>query len=346
MDAVGSIIMEKSGLVVYPSDGGKPFLLNENGHLLTKLTTIKQKQEGKGANVKYQYKHFVPNAENYQLVIVPRCSCLYYVLYYLRADMYSVPITKFDIQGNYIVWGIDSYSLEDFYDISEWLFTDEFIIDVYGYSKNTRKDNYGLDFKGANQFLTVSNEKELGYCVLRQKIKMSAGQSWSVPSDLPNPDNQVVFVRSDNPNCAVSTDRIYNKVTVSHDCNLYVVVFSSGFTPQKDGCGVHIWNERGELTYSSRYVPFFHGENVVFNSENDVVTTNLKSPMIRATDLYLLWSKRNDDWNFYSTAYKFHENKITLTTGIKIGDGNIGPRHELNDYAAVPTYAIEFSDYF
>ncbi|WP_038267985.1 DUF6453 family protein, partial [Xenorhabdus cabanillasii] len=158
---------------------------------------------------------------------------------------------------------------------------------IYSPKKNQLiKNNFGLDFEAANQFLTVSDEKEIGYCILREKIKMNAGQSWSVPLGLPNPENHVVFVRSDNPNCAVSTDRIYNKITVSHDCNLYVVVFSSGFSPQRDDGGLHIWNERGELTYSSKYIPFFQGENITFDNHTDVITTKLQFPMIRATDLY------------------------------------------------------------
>ncbi|WP_143767692.1 hypothetical protein [Xenorhabdus nematophila] len=51
--------MEKTGLIVFPSDGGKHFLLNEECKLLTKLTTIKQRQDGRAWN-KYQYRHFVP----------------------------------------------------------------------------------------------------------------------------------------------------------------------------------------------------------------------------------------------------------------------------------------------
>ncbi len=38
--------------------------------------------------------------------------------------------------------------------------------------------------------------------------------------------------------------------------------------------------------------------------------------------------------------------KKFLTTEMKIGDANFGSRHELHYYSAVPTYAIEFSDYF
>ncbi|CDL80996.1 DUF6453 family protein [Xenorhabdus szentirmaii] len=354
--------MEKTGLIVFPSDGGKHFLLNEECKLLTKLITIKQKQKGSKWNIEYQYKHFIPNADKYELVIVPRCSCLYFTVNYMAGggggvaggghirifnEMCSVPITKFDIQGEHIVWEIDKDVLYEFLYMSEWVFDNEYIIDVYGYKKNQLiKNNFGLDFKAADQFLTVSDEKEIGYCILREKIKMSAGQSWSVPLGLPNPENHVVFVRSDNPNCAVSTDRIYNKITVSHDCNLYIVVFSSGFTPQKDDCGLHIWNEQGELTYSSRYIPFFQGENIIFNNHTDVVTTTLQSPMIRATDLFLLWDKSGNDWDYYATAYKFTGNKITITKGIKIGNGNIGPQYDHSLSAAIPTYAIEFSNYF
>ncbi len=135
----------------------------------------------------------------------------------------------------------------------------------------SQPQSYGIAFYDSTNFLAITDQNRFGYVVYRATVNVSP--VFTLPSDIPNIDNCVVFANWDNPNDSLWYDRgarqlqAYSSFSSSDGSaltgsisNVQILIVASGFTPPKPngGWGLIIRNAQGVITFSSKYMPVIY----------------------------------------------------------------------------------------
>lgn len=127
---------------------------------------------------------------------------------------------------------------------------------------------YGARITNGANFMEIGDTSYLGFVTYRAVINING--SWSIPSEIVNLGNYIVFARWSNTTNPLYLDRGSNAIksytafgsiegsmeggTVN---NVQVVIVSCGFSPSLpvSGYGMVIRNASNQVTYSSKYPP-------------------------------------------------------------------------------------------
>lgn len=131
--------------------------------------------------------------------------------------------------------------------------------------------SYGIAFYDSTNFLAITDQTRFGYVVYRAIINVNG--TYTLPADIPNIANCVVFANWDNPDYSVWYDRANHQIkaygsfsaregSVANGVinNMQIVIVATGFVPPHptSGWGFIIRNAQGVTTFSSKYMPVIY----------------------------------------------------------------------------------------
>jgi hypothetical protein len=201
---------------------------------------------------------------------------------------------------------------------------------------------YGVRITNGANFMEIGDTSYLGFVTYRAVININ-GQ-WSIPSDVLNLGNYIVFARWSNTDTPLYMDRATNMIRTytgfgSVDGsvqggsvnNVQVVIVSCGFSPSlpASGYGMVIRNAAGQVTYSSKYPPVMWTDayyDIVAYENYDDTTGEIQSwvgptgfvsqPMVPLCSLGV----QRGDFSRSSGIYTF---RVCLESGMKMNGNSI-----------------------
>lgn len=135
----------------------------------------------------------------------------------------------------------------------------------------SQPQSFGIAFYDSTDFLAITDQTRFGYVVYRATINVNG--TYTLPADIPNIANCVVFAHWDNPDYSVWYDRANHQIkaygsfsssdgSVANGVinNMQIVVVGTGFVPPHptSGWGFIIRNAQGVTTFSSKYMPVIY----------------------------------------------------------------------------------------
>lgn len=142
-------------------------------------------------------------------------------------------------------------------------------IDVFSVQNASSSSGYGISIFNGSNFAEINDTSYCGVVTYINTVNIVNGW-WSVPQDIVNLGNYIVFARWDNSDYPLYFDRENNGISLwgafsSGDGsvqqgtvnNVQIVIVSCGFSPSppSSGYGLTIRNAYGQITYSSKYAP-------------------------------------------------------------------------------------------
>lgn len=131
--------------------------------------------------------------------------------------------------------------------------------------------SYGIAFYDSTNFLAITDQTRFGYVVYRATINVNG--TYTLPGNIPNIANCVVFANWDNPDFSVWYDRANHQIkaygsfgaregSVANGVinNMQIVIVATGCVPPNpdSGWGFIIRNAQGVTTFSSKYMPVIY----------------------------------------------------------------------------------------
>lgn len=214
-------------------------------------------------------------------------------------------------------------------------------VDVFSiaYASNP-STQYGVRITNGSNFLEIGDASYLGFVTYRATINIS-GQ-WTIPTEVVNLGNYIVFARWSNTEVPLYLDRASNTIRTytgfgSVDGsvqggavnNIQLVIVSCGFSPAlpDSGYGMVIRNAAGQITYSSKYPPVMWTDAYydvgAYDNYDDTTgevqawinpTGSVSQPMIPLCSLGV----QRGDFSRSSGTYTF---RVCLESGMKM-NGN------------------------
>lgn len=339
------------GMSIKP-DSGDAFLLDSEKNqpigFLSRIDMPYSRMEGwKWEN------HNIKNIDDYHIIFIPRIMSRTFKVegWY---DWGTCNITDYKIEGDRFLYYADNGSDAIWKDPEDdaWSSNDPYFrMDIYGYLKARPNYHYGIQLRGMNNIYNL-NEELRGYCVFAEKVTIQGGKEngWYPPKNLYlDNNNPMLFARPEKDGVTFCYNRMRG-LTVSETCNVYIVIFNSRLTLQAPKFGVVIYNEKKEITYSSRYKPFHLGQSVWFDRNNGATFDQLKKPMILADSHFVNWVVNKAYMDYYRTGYYFmSNNKLGMRDIYYLGGdygGSYGPSGSNGYKTNYDLYGIELSDYF
>lgn len=218
-------------------------------------------------------------------------------------------------------------------------------IDVYGYPKQATSGDDGLFIGGLGNAVEITQQSKLGYCVFRKKISISANGTYKIPNTVPSIGKSLVFIRPTNQHAVVSIARDNKNIYSNAKTEVYVLVFTTDFTLVPADYGLHIYNTKGTLSYSSHYLPFLVGANITLTQWG--VTAPFARPMLQANECAEMIDRVYQGWTYCKAGgYRFQGNKITIEQGRNL-EWVFVDTSAIDDITySTPSYVIDFDLYF
>ncbi|MDE9430587.1 DUF6453 family protein [Xenorhabdus bovienii] len=337
---------DKMGILVHPGDGGKPYHLDsDRAQTLSLIQTISVDLYGDYYKYGWQQSRHIPEARDFNLVVMPTKTVMVGQRGIVSAVV-DLRIENIRMDGEYLRFDYSDSPFGQMSDnFSPYFDNDKhFYIQVCGYPKRT--DSFGIQLAGMNGISVLADQNRLGYCVYRGKVSLGENGQWRVPDSIPNRNQCLVFARTETSGAAIGMT--HDKVIVNNDvaCEVYVVIFSSGFPLQSPDWGVAIYNGAGRMTYSSYYTPFFMGEMIPVRKGSGSAS-NIAKPMVQVNQLAkLVESKGRGYFWFFDSGFSFSGNSIWVSHV-----GKADSEHFQRDWFSYrpidyDIYAINFDDYF
>lgn len=216
---------------------------------------------------------------------------------------------------------------------------------------------YGLRVTNGANFLEINDTSYLGFVTYRSVITVNG--SWSIPQNIVNMGNYIVFARWSNTDTPLFLDRDSNTIRAyqgfgSSDgsveggsvSNIQIVIVSCGFSPAiPDGrYGLIIRNSAGQITYSSKYPPVawsdayydFGSYQQYGDSSGETLswvnpTGNVQLPMVPLCTLGL----QRGDFNRNAGNYNFRK---CLYSGFKMSGNSVSTARAKSTFADIEVY--------
>ncbi|WP_340617507.1 DUF6453 family protein [Xenorhabdus entomophaga] len=340
------------GMMVQPGDGGKPFRLDsDRAQTMSLIQTVKVALYDDYRKYGWKQSRHIPEAKDFNIVLIPTKTVMVGFRGMVSAII-DLRIENIRMDGEYLHFEysdnpnrhqtglgalIDAFM--PYFDKDE-----HFYIQVCGYPKNT--GSFGIQLAGMNGVSTITDQNRLGYCVYRGRVTLDKNGQWRVPDSIPNRAQCLVFARTETSGAAIGMT--HDRVIVNNDvaCEVYVVIFSSGFPLQKPDWGVAIYNASGHMTYSSYYTPFFMGEMIPVRNGSGSAKTIAK-PMVQVNQLAKLVEDRGKGYFWlFDSGFSFSGNKVWVN---RVGKADmVYSQRDWFNYKPIDydIYAINFDDYF
>lgn len=246
------------GVRITPDDGGKPITLDASMRYASYLGNASMMANAGSVG------GFKAQPANSKALIVPRNL----VKVYLGTNPAGPPmayISSISFNGSSLIYTAKYRNPDgNTPPAVEAGFADVFSV---SYAANPSVE-YGVRITNGSNFMEIGDVSYLGFVTYRAVINING--SWSIPSDVVNLGNYIVFARWSNTDNPLYLDRGTNSIktytafgstegskeggTVN---SVQVVVVSCGFSPSLpvSGYGMVIRNASNQVTYSSKYPP-------------------------------------------------------------------------------------------
>ncbi|HEK0789014.1 TPA: hypothetical protein SMP78_003232 [Proteus mirabilis] len=297
--------------------------------------------------------HNIKDIGKYNIIFIPRIMSRTFKTQGAY-DWGSCNITNYKIEGNNFLYYGDNGSDPIWKDPEDDAWSSDepyFRMDIYGYLKERPKYDYGIQLRGMNNIYNLNSELR-GYCIYAELVSVTGGKEsgWFPPKEFfLNENNPMLFARPEKDGVTFC----YNKMrglTVSETCKVYVVIFNTNLRLQAPKSGVVIYNEKKEITYTSRYKPLHLGQSTWFDRNNGGTFEQLKKPMILPDSHFVNWVVNRGYMDYYRTGYYFmSNNKVGMRDIYYLGGeygGPYGPSGSNGYKTNYDLYGIELSDYF
>ncbi|OKP02075.1 DUF6453 family protein [Xenorhabdus eapokensis] len=340
------------GMMVHPGDGGKPYYLDsDRAQTLSLIRTVKVALYDDYRQYGWRQSRHIPESQDFNIVLIPTKT----VMVGFRgmvSSIVDIRIENIRMEGQYLHFEYNDIPIRHqtvmgaLIDAFVPNFDDDnhFYIQVCGYPKQT--GSFGIKLAGMNGVSTITDKNRLGYCVYRGKFTLGKNGQWRVPDSIPNREQCLVFARTETDGASIGMT--HDRVVVNNDvaCEVYVVIFSSGFALQKPDWGIAIYNASGQMTYSSSYAPFFTGEMIAVRNGSGSAKT-IARPMVHVNRLAkLVRNVGRNRWRFADSGFKFSGRAISVSEAGRMDFEYF----QLNNFSYksidYDIYAINFDDYF
>ncbi|PHM75120.1 DUF6453 family protein [Xenorhabdus kozodoii] len=343
------------GMMVHPGDGGKPFRLDsDRAQILSLIQTVPVALYDDYRKYGWRQSRHIPDARDFNIILIPTKTVMVGQRGMISAIV-DLRIENIRMEGEYLHFEYSDIPtghqtvLGALIDAFTPYFDGDghFYIQVCGYPKNSKNSNsFGIQLAGMNGVSTITDQNRLGYCVYRGRFTLGKNDQWRVPDTIPNRAQCLVFARTETSGAAIGMT--HDKVIVNNDvaCEVYVVIFSSGFTLQKPDWGVAIYNATGHMTYSSYYSPFFMGEMIAVRNGRGSANT-IARPMVQINRLAkLVRDVGGNWWRFADSGFVFSGNTISVSEAGRMDFTYVQVNNFSYKSIDYDIYAINFDDYF
>lgn len=335
--------MSDMGLFVNPKDGGRVIELTKDNYPLTFLKHIVI-NPWHGSNTPKKSEK-VAGMERFNVVIVPAALCHFWAY----GSVQMIKIGSYGVSGDTFTCEYSHYSRDTGYlpgsDGDSHFF-------LYGTLKDNPTDAYGLFLNSGassaiDNFRSVTQENEVAYCVYRKKIYIDVNNNrgyWSLPSDIPNRNAALVFLRPENTSQVLRYDRPNNRVISWGAGWVYVVVFSFGLNLQPAD-GLTIWNRQGKVVFNSDYIPFFNNGHTI-NTNNNVATSSFAKPMFTMDSPNTWLENEGNSVNCYMSGFRVEGKQLIASRMWTLDLYPSYANYIFNKIVYASAYCIDFNDYF
>lgn len=266
------------GLRIIPDDNGPPIVIDTSSRMMSSLGRYQVKGANDTGNTTVNVP--IPGMMGGNSVIIPNKT----VLLIPQPDS-NLPLINslrsISAAGNNMAVGF--YQESRFASQS----TQAFIADLNVFEITpAQPQSYGIAFYDSTNFLAITDQTRFGYVVYRATINVNG--TYTLPGDIPNISNCVVFAHWDNADYSVWYDRDNHQIkaygsfsaregSVANGVinNMQILVVATGFVPPHpvSGWGFIIRNAQGVTTFSSKYMPvIYKGGSYNFSSYLEVDT--------------------------------------------------------------------------
>lgn len=255
----------------------------------------------------------------------------------------AVGVNSIAVSGNVVTVNFNTYS--GGVDIGGTTDKGWFLFDVYE-TINPTDSSYGFFIPDGTNFTGITDATRAGYCVYRTTVNIANGGTWTVPSGVQGRDKCSVFANWNSTTAVVEYTNNNKTIYVSRgSATLNIAVFSNGFTLTMPDYGFYLFNNSGQCTFNSAYIPMFI-KNTVTVSGSDVAT-GVTKPMV-CLGIYGGDSQKEGgtNWSFYNRGLIMSGSNIRSSRGKQTLLADTGGYQAVLPTASVPIVVLDGEQYF
>lgn len=247
------------GLRILPDDNGPPIIIDTSSRMLSSLG--RYQVNGANDTGDTTVSVTIPNMMGGTPVIIPNTT-----VRVIPDPTSNIPrillLRGVSASGNTLTVNYSQDIRYDFGAIAD--------INVFEITP-AQPQSYGIAFYDSTNFLAITDQTRFGYVVYRATINVNG--TYTLPGNIPNIANCVVFANWDNTEYSVWYDRNNHQIkaygsfsaregAVANGVinNMQILVVATGFVPAHpdSGWGFIIRNAQGVTTFSSKYMPVIY----------------------------------------------------------------------------------------
>lgn len=255
----------------------------------------------------------------------------------------TVGVNSITVSGSVVTVNFNTYS--GGVDIGGTTDNGWFLFDVYE-TINPTDSSYGFFIPDGTNFTGITDATRAGYCVYRTTVTLGNGGTWTVPASVQGRANCSVFANWNSATAVVEYTNNNKTIYVSGgSVTLNIAVFSNGFALTMPDYGFYLFNNSGQCTFNSAYIPMFIKNTV--NVSGTSVSTGVTRPMV-CLGIYGGDSKKESgmNWSFYNRGLIMSGSNIRSSRGKQTLLADTGGYQAVLPTASVPIVVLDGEQYF